>query len=87
MPRDGNGDAIFIARDAGDQGTARDVMAIEFGDPAIGERLRRAGLLPAELRGDGTGAIRLIGSQAFLLREGLEESLREEVAMRVIQHA
>jgi len=91
MPRDGNGDAVLVARDARDQRRAGDAVAIEFGNPAIGERLGRAGRFPAELRDYGAGAIVLPiwlrGRDAFLLREGVEESLREEVAMRVIQHA
>src|SRR4051812_22685645 len=72
---DGNG----VARDARDQRGARNIVAIELGDPAIAQFGWRAGSVPLEPGREGFGPAAL-GSEQF------EESRRKEMAMRVVDH-
>ena len=82
MPGDGRRHRLFVARDAGDHRRTRDLVAIELGDPAIGERIGRPGRVPSEQGRDHRRVI--AGSDVTtILGEDLQEPGGEEVAMDV----
>jgi hypothetical protein len=80
MVRDGFRDRDRVARHAGDERGAPDVVAIELHDPAIAELGGRARRIPLQAERDLVRA-------AGVGREQLEETRREEMAMRVVDHA
>ena len=85
VPRDGRRHRAFVAGQAGDQHRPADAVAIELGDPAIGERVGRAGIVPAEPGAERRGALRPVRAAGDLRAEQLEEAGREEMAVAVVQ--
>ncbi len=82
MAGDGCGHRRFVARNAGNDRGARNLVGVQFGDPPIGEILRAARVLPAKPMRDFSGAAgvwkpRQPGSQK------LQETAREEMTMSV----
>ena len=82
VPGDRRGHRLLVAGDAGDQRGAGDLMLVELGDPAIGQRIRRARRLPAEQRRNDRRVVTR-RDVAPILGQDLEEPRREEVAMDV----
>ena len=82
VPGDGRRDRLLVARDAGDDRGARDLMAIELGDPAIGQRIGRSRRIPSE-QGRDHGGVIARGDVTTILGEDFQESRGEEVAMNV----
>ena len=75
IERDGLGDRVGIAGQAGDQRRLLHAVLVELGDPARAERLDGVGKLPAE-RGDALS----IGAEPG------EETRREEMNVTVVDH-
>ena len=85
VPSNRGGDGLLVAGNAGDEAGAIDPIAIELGDPAVGEALDAARRVPAQRRSHGRGAV-FGGEIRGVSGQDLEETRREEVAMRVAQH-
>ena len=66
-------DRLLVARKAGDDRRPRDLMTIELGDPAIGERIGRSRRIPAEQRRDH-GRVIAGGDVTAILGEDLQET-------------
>ena len=48
VPADRGGDGLLVARNARNQGDARDTMTIQLRDPAVGKLLNGSGIVPAD---------------------------------------
>ena len=83
--RNRGGNGLFVARDARDERRAATSVAVELGDPAIGETSARARGVPAEPARRRRRALSR-GQIGDVRRQHLEESRREEVAMGVAEH-
>ena len=72
VARHGSRDGRLVAGHAGDQRRSRDAVRVELSDPAIGERVRRARLVPLQLAAemlDGVCAAALAGEAGEELME------------------
>jgi hypothetical protein len=48
---------LFVAGDAGDQTGPRNAVAVELGNPAIGQRFDGAGIIPPKVGGNSCRAV------------------------------
>jgi hypothetical protein len=85
VTRDRRRHRLLIARHARDQHGARDLMLVELGDPALGERRVLTGRIPAEPRGQGLGRLTR-RRRREIAGERAKERRGEEVTMRVADH-
>ena len=82
--RDGNGNRLLIAGNAGDEGAAGYAVTIELGDPAIREHFWSARRVPAEPRRHGGSAV-VRGKTRDVFGEDFEEARGEEVTVAVAE--
>jgi uncharacterized protein len=82
MTPHGGGNRLLVARNARNHRGPGDLSIVELGDPAIGETLRRTGVVPAELMQYCVGAIRATEGR-MTGRQQFEEAAGKEVAMSV----
>ena len=84
MARHRYGDRLLVARHARNQRRARDVMAIELGHPAIGQRVRRARRVPSQLRPQSGPRVAPASAPCFSRPSASKKRAREEVAVGVV---
>ena len=83
MAGDSRRDRRLVAGDARNERGAVNAVRVEFADPAIGEALRRARIVPLQLEEEA----RCVRIPATLVRERREERGREEVAVNVVDQS